>query len=31
MLEANKIVLKDTPIFINNFSEKVLDQTIGLI
>jgi hypothetical protein len=31
MIEANKLILKDSPIFIQNFSEQVLHKTVELI
>lgn len=31
LIEANKIVLKDSPIFKNNFSDKIIYKTIPLI
>ncbi len=31
LIEANKIVLKDSPIFSKNFSDKVILQTVPLI
>jgi hypothetical protein len=31
MMEANKIVLKDSPIFKNNFSENLIARTVSLI
>lgn len=31
LVESNKIVLKDSPIFKNNFSDKVIEGTVPLI
>ncbi|EGR33414.1 ribosomal protein, putative [Ichthyophthirius multifiliis] len=31
LIEANKIVLQDSPVFKNNFSEQVLERTVQLI
>lgn len=31
MIDANKIVLKDSPVFKNNFSEHVIQKTVTLI
>ena len=31
MIEANKIALKDSPIFSNNFSEVTISKTVSLI
>lgn len=31
MIEANKIALKDSPIFRNNFSESTISKTVSLI
>lgn len=31
MIEANKIALKDSPIFRNNFSEATISKTVSLI
>jgi len=30
-LEANRLILRDSPIFKNNFSEQVIYKTVGLI
>lgn len=31
LIEANKIIMKDSPIFKNNFSERVIQKSIQLI
>ncbi len=31
LVEANRLVLKDTPIFSQNFSERIIEMTVGLI
>lgn len=31
MIEANKIALKDSPIFRNNFSDSTITKTVALI
>jgi hypothetical protein len=31
LVEANRLVLKDSPIFSQNFSERVIEKTVGLI
>jgi hypothetical protein len=31
MIEANKIALKDSPIFCNKFSENTISKTVSLI
>jgi hypothetical protein len=31
MLEANKIVLKESPIFYYNFSDEIIQKTVALI
>ncbi len=30
-MESNKLVLRDSPVFINNFSDNVILKTVGLI
>jgi hypothetical protein len=31
LIESNKIVLKDSPIFVNNFNETIVSKTATLI
>lgn len=31
MIEANKLVLKDSPIFSENFSDEIITKTVSLI